>query len=246
MSFKEKKHKIVKDIGGTALKSLEKLVTKTSKVPTTPFLDHTQFSWTQKLEENWRVMRAEVDKILEHENALPNFQDISEDQKSITTDDNWKTFFLFGFGYKMEKNCAICPNTANLVEDIPGMKTAFFSILSPGKHIPEHRGLYRGLLRYHLGLKIPEPKEDVTIRVENEHRHWEEGKSMMFDDTYQHEVWNNTDGIRVILFMDILRPLSFPFSKINDGILHLVKKSDYVQNALDNQKAWEEKLQDIS
>ena len=245
MSFKSRKHKFVKDVGGTVLKTFEKMVTKTSKVPTTPFLDHTQFSWTKKLENNWRVMRSEVDKILEHENALPNFQDISEDQKAITTDDNWKTFFLFGFGHKMEKNCAICPNTANLVEDIPGMKTAFFSILSPGKHIPDHRGLYRGLLRYHLGLKIPEPKEDIIIRVDEEYRNWEEGKSMMFDDTYQHEVWNNTDSIRVILFMDILRPLSFPFSKINDGILHLVKKSDYVQNAVKNQKAWEEKLQKL-
>jgi len=240
-----KKNDLVRKLGGKLLWSLERFVKVASKVPTTPFLDPYIFDWTKKLEDNWKQMRKEVDKILQHQEVLPNFQDISEDQKAITTDDNWKTFFLFGFGEKMEKNCEICPETTRLIEDIPGMKTAFFSILSPGKHIPEHRGLYKGFLRYHLGLKVPEPNEDIKIRVDDQYAHWEEGKSLLFDDTYQHEVWNNTDGIRVVLFMDILRPISFPISTLNNVILRLVKKSDYVQSALKNQEAWEKKLEEI-
>lgn len=244
-SLKEYKNRIGRKLGGKALWSLEKFVKKASKVPNAPILDPEQFDWTTKLENNWKTIRREVDMILQYQDVIPNFQDISEDQKALTTDNNWKTFFLFGFGMKMETNCNICPETTKLIEDIPGMTTAFFSILSPGKHIPEHRGLYKGFIRYHLGLKVPEPNENVTIRVHDQYRHWEEGKSLMFDDTYQHEVWNDTDGTRVVLFMDILRPLSFPVSTINKAILHLLEKSDYVQSALKNQQAWEQKLKQI-
>ena len=244
-SLKDFKNRMARKLGGKALWSLERFVTKASKVPNTPILDPEQFEWTKELENNWITIREEVDSILQYQDMIPNFQDISEDQKSITTDDNWKTFFLFGFGMKMDTNCSICPKTTKLIEDIPGMTTAFFSILSPGKHIPEHRGLYKGFIRYHLGLKVPEPNENVTIRVHDQYKHWEEGKSLMFDDTYQHEVWNDTNGTRVVLFMDILRPLRFPVSTINKAILHMLEKSDYVQSALKNQKAWEKKLKQI-
>ena len=56
----------------------------------------------------------------------------------------------------MAGNCQRCPLTTQLVESIPGMKTAFFSIMLPGKYIPEHRGPYKGLLRYQLALKVPQ------------------------------------------------------------------------------------------
>jgi aspartyl/asparaginyl beta-hydroxylase len=80
------------------------------------------------------------------------------------------------------------------------MKTAFFSILAPGKHIPVHRGPYQRAIRAHLGLIIPDPKERCRIRVGNQFAHWNEGEVMVFDDSYVHEVWNDTDGIRVVLF----------------------------------------------
>ena len=113
--------------------------------------------------------------MLEDQEHLPNFQDISVDQATMTTDDRWKTFFLYGYGFRSEANCARCPETAALCSRIPGMKTAFFSILAPGKHLPPHRGPYKGVLRYHLGLLIPEPAEQCGIRVDTETRHWAEG-----------------------------------------------------------------------
>jgi beta-hydroxylase len=216
---------------------------KYSKVPTTPFLDASKFEWTKRLENNWQVMREELDQILQNKQAIPNFQDISEDQKAITKDDDWKTYFLYGFGYKAEQNCARCPETTKLIESVPNMTTAFFSILEPGKHIPAHRGVYKGFLRYHLGLRIPEPKEQCKIRVEDTYAHWEEGKSMMFDDTYDHEVWNNTDGLRAILFMDIIRPLVFPASLLNSAIINTIKHTGYIQDAKENQEKWEEKFE---
>ncbi|NIP29217.1 MAG: aspartyl/asparaginyl beta-hydroxylase domain-containing protein, partial [Candidatus Dadabacteria bacterium] len=69
---------------------------------------------------------------------------------AITTDNNWKTYFLAGYGIESKENCKRCPETARILKKIPGMKTAFFSILSPKKHIPAHKGPFNGVLRYHL------------------------------------------------------------------------------------------------
>ncbi len=231
--------RLIMVVGGKVLWTLERLIAHTSLVGNPPFFDPQSFGWTSALESNWTVIRKELEAVLEHSDQIPTFQDISKDQYAITKDDKWKTYFLYGFGYKAEKNCARCPETTKLVERIPGMMTAFFSILAPHKHIPEHRGLYKGFLRYHLGLIVPEPRTDCKIRVDGEIVYWEEGKSLMFDDTYPHEVWNDTEGTRVVLFLDIVRPLRFPGSLLNALILQLVRWSPYVQDAKRNQEAWE-------
>jgi beta-hydroxylase len=125
------------------------------------------------------------------------------------------------------------------MEQIPGMKTAMFSILSPRKHILDHRGPYKGVLRYHLGLIVPADAEACRIRVGEDIRHWEEGKSMIFDDTFNHEVWNDTDQRRVVLFVDVLRPLPSPYAAINSLIVKLIGFSPFVLDAKRNQQAWE-------
>lgn len=236
-----------KDVGSKLIQKIERFVGNASLVGDRPFYDAARhpgyFAWTHRLEKNWSVIRRELDQILEHREALPNFQDISKDQKSITDDDDWKTFFFYGFGHKAEANCARCPETTRLIESVPGMKTAFFSILSPGKHIPEHRGPYKGVLRYHLGLKVPMQKEQCRIRVADEYTHWEEGAGLIFDDTYRHEVWNDTGEERAILFMDIERPMRFPWSLMNKAVIALVGLSPFVQDAKKNQEQWAERLE---
>ncbi len=232
-------NRVIKDVGGKALWTLETLIARASLVPNTPFLDPKRFSWIQPLEFNWMTIRRELETIMRHPERIPRFQDVSADQASITSDNKWRTYFLYGMGYKAERNAARCPETTRLVEQIPGMKTAFFSILHPHKHIPEHRGLYKGFLRYHLGLQVPGPSGACRIRVANETRRWEEGKSLMFDDTYPHEAWNDSDGARVVLFLDILRPLRFPVSALNKTIVQLVRWSPYVQDARKNQERWD-------
>ncbi|MEO0834856.1 MAG: aspartyl/asparaginyl beta-hydroxylase domain-containing protein, partial [Cyanobacteria bacterium J06642_3] len=207
---------IVKKIGKNILWELEKVVARYSLVANTPFLSSSQFDWVTNLEQNWQLIRDELDVILEYTDQLPRFQDISPDQAaSISKDNLWKTFFLYGYGAKMQQNCDYCPETTRIIEQVPGLKTAFFSILLPGKHIPEHRGPYKGVLRCHLALKVPQDKDQCGIRVEQEVRHWQEGKAIVFDDSYPHEAWNKTDEVRVVLFLDIVRPMSFPASRIN-------------------------------
>lgn len=237
---------IIYGFGERLIWQLEKLIPRYSLIGDTPFFERQQFDWVPELESNWQAVRKELDEILKYTNKLPNFQDISPDQAySTSNDDLWKTYFLYGYGLKAEKNCDRCPETTRLLEKIPGMKTAFFSILLPGKHIPEHRGPYKGVVRCLLGVKIPEPKEKCRIRVGEETRHWEEGKCMLFDDSYRHEAWNETDDIRVVLFIDFVRPMRFPLSFFNDMFLKLIAASPYIQDASKNQRKWDSKLDEL-
>jgi ornithine lipid ester-linked acyl 2-hydroxylase len=229
--------------GERVLPPLERWIARQSPVGDATFFDTARFPWIAPMEENWRVIRSELDAVLERREDLPNFQDISTDQLELTTDDNWKTYFFFGYGFKSEANCARCPRTTELLERIPGMKTAMFSVLSPGKHIPAHRGPYKGVLRYHLGLKIPEPHAGCRIRVGEDVRHWEEGRSLLFDDTFDHEAWNDTDGVRVVLFVDVVRPLRFPASAFNGAVLKAIGFSPFIQDAKRRHNAWERRFE---
>jgi aspartyl/asparaginyl beta-hydroxylase (cupin superfamily) len=183
------------------------------------FFDPDSYPWVAKVEAEWMAIRKELDALLVRREEIPNFQDLSEKQKPLTQGDQWKTFFLYGYGVEAEENCARCPETVRILKRIPGMKTAMFSILAPKKHIPEHRGMWKGMLRYHLGLIIPGPKGSCRIRVGQDVRSWEEGKSLVFDDSHLHEAWNDSDSYRVVLFVDLLRPAIFPFSLVNRGVV---------------------------
>jgi len=180
------------------------------------FFEPEEFPWTAQIEANSGSIRKELDALMKRKADIPNFQDVSKAQSALTEGDQWKTFFLSTFnGKRIEENCAQCPETARVLQKIPGIRQSMFSILAPRKHIPPHRGPYKGLLRYHLGLMIPGPAEGCRIRVGNDVRSWKEGKSMIFDDSNEHEVWNDTDSYRVVLFVDFVRPTIFPFSVIN-------------------------------
>ena len=237
-SLKERTRTVLSDARYKLLPVLERPLDKHSLIGAGTFFEAAQFPWAVELEKNWCLIQQELDTILQNHQAIPNFQEVLPSQQRLTNDNDWKTFMFYGYGHKMEANCDRCPNTAHLIEQVPGMKTAFFSILSPGKHIPAHRGFYKGVLRYHLGLIVPEPKEQCRIRVGNDIRHWEEGKSMIFDDTFDHEVWNETDGVRVVLFMDVIRPLPFPWSSWNHMMIKLISWVPEIQQASKNQDKW--------
>jgi aspartyl/asparaginyl beta-hydroxylase (cupin superfamily) len=230
-------------IGERALAPVERFIGRRSLVGDETFFPAERFPWVEQVEQSWAVIREELERVLEDRAALPNFQDISKDQIEITDDDRWKTLFLYGYGFKARLPTEMCPRTAALMERIPGMKTAMFSILSPRKHILDHRGPYKGVLRYHLGLIVPKDRKACRIRVGEDFRHWEAGKSMIFDDTFNHEVWNDTDETRVVLFVDVLRPLPSPWSQINRAIVKAISYSPFVLDAKRNQQAWERRFE---
>jgi beta-hydroxylase len=155
LTLAEKARDLAVDGGQQIMSGLEWWLLRSSEIPTTPFLDRGGFPWADTLEKHWHDVRAELDAVLDRREDLPNFQDILRDIAPISRDDQWKTFFFTAYGYRSEPNRARCPATTALTDQIPGLVTAFFSILSPGKHIPPHRGPFRGVVRCHLALKIP-------------------------------------------------------------------------------------------
>ena len=224
------------------LLGIGKTIAPFSTVGNPPVFPNSKFPWTFLLEENYPAIRKELDQILMYNELLPNLQDIQSEQKSITTDNKWKTFFFYGFGIRSEQNCALCPNTAATLEQIPGLLTAFFSILHPKKHIPAHKGLFKGIIRTHLGLIIPGKKGECRMQLHDQTLHWEEGKAVVFDDTYRHEVWNDSNDIRVVLLIDTIRPFKKPFSSLNRGIINLITGSSHVQEAAGHHREWESKF----
>lgn len=207
-----------------------------------PVYDVKHFPWISSVEADWGKVRAELDEVMKFRDAMPSFQDIVKEVGKIQQDDQWKTFFLRGVGMDCAENARRCPETMKVVNQIPGCTTAFFSILSPHKHIPHHRGPWAGVLRLHMGLLVPEPRHMCRIRIADQVHAWEEGKVIIFDDTFDHEVWNDTDGYRVVLFVDFERPLKWPVSALNHWILNFAGFAPFLREARGKQKASERKF----
>ena len=220
----------------------ERLNVKYSKVGNPAVYDPAVFPWAAEIEREWPAIRRELERVLTRQAELPGFHEISTDVATITQDLGWKTYFFCGYGARADANIQQCPETWRIVNKIPGLTTAMFSILEPGKHIPHHRGPYNGVLRLHLGLIIPEPREGTRIRVGTEICHWSEGKALIFDDAYDHEAWNRTDKTRVVLFVDFIKPLRFPANLMNWALLHLAVFTPFIRESGDNQRAWEKKF----
>jgi beta-hydroxylase len=220
----------------------ERLNLKYARLGNPPVYDNRVFPWVAEIEKAAPGIRAELERVLIRKSELPNFQDISTDVKTISTDQGWKTFFLLAFGVKSVQNIAQCPETWKAVQAIPGLKTAMFSIFEPGKHLPPHRGPYNGVLRLHLGLIVPEPRDKIAIRVKDQICHWSEGKVLIFDDAYEHEAWNRSDKTRVVLFVDFVKPLRFPASLVNWLLMNIALFTPFIKEGLDNHKEWEKRF----
>ncbi|MGA2567602.1 MAG: aspartyl/asparaginyl beta-hydroxylase domain-containing protein [Pseudolabrys sp.] len=221
---------------------VERLNLKYSMVGNPPIYDNAVFPWTKEIEREWPAMRSELDRVLTRKDDLPGFHELSTDVSVISQDRGWKTFFLCGYGFRSDNNIKLCPETWRVCQNIPGLITVMFSILEPGKHLPPHRGPYNGVLRLHLGLIVPEPREQLGIRVENDVYRWKEGEAVVFDDAYEHEAWNRTPHTRVVLFVDFRKPQRFPANFLNWLLLHLAVFTPFIREGMDNQKAWEKKF----
>lgn len=229
-------------VGKRLRKRLSKYLSGQSRVGDPIIFDKALFPWTRTLETHWRTIRGELDRLLEYRRLLPTFQEISLDNARIATGDRWKTFILYGFGDRSDRNCALCPETTRLLETIPGLKTAWFSILSPRYHVPRHKGVTKGLLRCHLGLVVPDEAEKCRMKVGAETFHWEEGQCVVFDDLRRHEVWNDTDQERVVLLIDFERPMHLPGRLVSRAFLAALRRTAYFRDARRNQAAWEQRF----
>jgi ornithine lipid ester-linked acyl 2-hydroxylase len=220
------------------------IVARSSLVPNDPLLDPALFPWTQLLRDNWHAIREESLAVTRDTDAVPALRKISPDHARIAEDDNWRSFFLVGYGTRIEENIARCPKTAALLAQVPGLNSGFFSILKPGTHIPEHRGVTKGLVTCHLGLQVPE-QGSVRMNVGPETVEWAEGETLVFDDTWQHEVWNDTPATRIVLLVQFERPLRQPGKAIARAFLAGIRRSPFVREATDNIKLWEQSIRRV-
>jgi beta-hydroxylase len=242
-TLRAKRRHYVKSRGRRMLQALDRYLGRASLVGDHPFFPSDLFPYNQTLEDNWRTIRAELDRLLEHREQIPPFHEISPDQYRISTGDNWRTFILYGFGHKSERSCQQCPETTRILDAIPHLKSAWFSILAPRYHIPPHRGVTKGVVRTHLGLIVPHDREACRIRVGDQTRQWDEGKCIVLDDTFEHEVCNETDEQRVVLIIDVERPLPLPAKFLNRSMLWAVQLTAYVQDARRNMSSWEDRFE---
>lgn len=176
-----------------------------------PTLDlATHFPDGSRLQAAWRDIRDEALAVARRLDTVPRFHDIMPEQAPISANDrrDWRLFILKAYGTPIPRNMAACPRLAALVSDMPDVLSASLSFLAPGKHIPEHRGPFRGVLRFYMPLMMPRDdtgQPAAVLRIAGADHLVGEGECLLWDDTFPHEVWNRSDGVRAALLLDVRR-----------------------------------------
>jgi len=182
-----------------------------ARIDTPPVLDmDSYFPEGHRFQREWQAIRGEAMAILDSARPIPRFHDIMPAQADISATDgrDWRMFLLRVYGQDIRSNLAHCPRLAQLLAASPEVLSATLSFLAPHKHIPRHRGPFRGVMRFHLGLKIPsEPGgRPATIMMIDDHEYRiSDGEMLLWDDTFPHEVWNDSDQWRIALLLDVRR-----------------------------------------
>jgi aspartate beta-hydroxylase len=177
------------------------------------FYDPKLFDWVAKLEAKKDAIREELMPLLADHAAFEPYVEIHEDrpryrQDGMANNPDWSAFYLWKNGKLVEENAKRCPNTVAAISSIPltmipnRSPSVLFSLLRPGAHIPAHNGLINMRLIAHLPLIVP---PGCRFRVGNDISEWQEGKVWLFDDTIEHEAWNDSDMTRVILLFEVNR-----------------------------------------
>ena len=163
-----------------------------------PIHESSDFGWVRFLEERSDVIKREFDALRDRGAFRPHPQKLADRG-------HWGAYFFFADGVAFEDNCRECPNTAEALRRLPGATLAgraFFSVVAPDTHLKAHCGATNTRLRCHLGLSIP---SDAFMRVGPERVRWTEGRCLIFDDSYDHEV-RNFSTERAVLLFDIWHP----------------------------------------
>jgi aspartyl/asparaginyl beta-hydroxylase (cupin superfamily) len=201
--------------GRTKVYAQEPLLLHYPRLPAIPFYDRALFPWIEELEAATDMIRGELEVALDAAKsdfapyiAYPKGAPVNQ-WGELNHSPRWSSLHLWRDGVRQDDACKICPKTTALLEtlplsDQPGYApTAMFSALDANTHIPAHTGSTNVRLLCHLPLILPGP---ARFRVGNETREWKMGQAWVFDDTIEHEAWNDADELRVILILDVWNP----------------------------------------
>jgi aspartyl/asparaginyl beta-hydroxylase (cupin superfamily) len=192
------------------------------------FFDITQaFPALDLVTQAYPVIRREFDNLMTMSTELPQYHEVDSGERKIsaTTPKRWNVVMLEILGHKPAANRALFPETCRVLARVPHLIEAFFSILEPGKSVPEHEGPYLGYLRYHLGLQVPKHNPPKLI-VNRQEYVWKEGEAVLFDDSWPHEVVNTSSETRAVLIVDVRRPLP-PIPDLVNGLVLGVARHTY-------------------
>jgi ornithine lipid ester-linked acyl 2-hydroxylase len=188
------------DIPAGLRRRIDRVIAASSLVATGPVLDMREFAWTALLRDHWRTIRDE---------AVTALSGGPQPAGRVLT--LWS---------RNGDTPAPCPQTHRIVSTIPGLDSAALAILPPGAHHATRRGATKRLITCHLGLVVPRDG-DVRMRVGDRVVRWSEGETLVFDDTYDHEVWNEASGTRIVLRIRFDRPLRNPGKWVADRVRRL-------------------------
>ena len=184
-------------------------------LPADEFFDARHFPWMQALEGRTDAIRREVKGLLAHGTDIlrpyVRMEKGTPQNKWSPLDGSldWGACFLWEYGVRNDMVCDLCPETAAALNAVPQTQipgrapSAFFSLLRPRTHIPAHTGVTNSRTIIHLPLIVP---DGCRFRVGGETREWVEGQAFAFDDTIEHEAWNDSDQLRVVLIFDVWNP----------------------------------------
>ena len=176
-----------------------------------PFWQRDEFDWVPRVEEALTVLQAEARTAITRPMTPYVGETYRADPtwKTLAGRNQWASFHLFKSGERIPKNCAACPATDALLRSLPladiphHAPEAFFSVLQPRTRIPPHYGISNIKLTVHMPLIVP---GSCGIRVDNEQRTWQPGQCMIFDDSFLHEAWNDSDEVRIVLIFEVWNP----------------------------------------
>lgn len=182
-----------------------------ARIDTPPVLDtNLYFPAAKDFVSRWQAIRNEALELRRDLGRVPRFHELMKEQADISANDgrDWRMFIMRAYGVDVPQNLARCPTVASLIEDRDEVKSCVLSFLAPGKHVPKHRGPFRGILRFHLMLTMPRtPEGDVAavLEIDGQPYRLSDGDCLLWDDTFPHEVWNNSDEVRIALLLDVWR-----------------------------------------
>jgi aspartate beta-hydroxylase len=176
-----------------------------------PILDAaTYFPDAMKFAAAWREICAEADAVMQQFAQIPRFHDIMPEQADISANDgrDWRLYVLKAYGVEHRQHMAHCPALARIVADSPDVLSASLSFMESGKHVPPHRGPFRGVIRFYMGLSVPRRADGVPaalLKIDGVEYRIGGGEWLLWDDTYRHEALNAGDTIRSVLLLDVAR-----------------------------------------
>jgi aspartyl/asparaginyl beta-hydroxylase (cupin superfamily) len=226
------KYKINAFIGKSFIRLLEFIISLFVKDEI--YSDVSNFEWVKKIEDDFKLIQNEYQLFNTMKNKPLDICEISAEQYKVVKKNEWDFIPLYSYGVKIDLYRPLFPETCRLLETIPNMTTAFFSILKPGTFIKEHRGAYKGYLRYQLGVKVPIEYNLCAIKIQDKEYHWKEGQSVIFDDTFLHSAWNRSSEERVVLYVDFIRPMPNFLVFISKLLTKFIYTSPFIQNMIKN------------